>query len=95
MILMYDREAKYDPTLEETSDELLRLFLDEIELYFQNYYGTGADMVAKKEKEMFIKQLWDRSHAKGYVDPNSARIKWQNLLGVQDEEETSKRMYNE
>ncbi|MGR5874263.1 hypothetical protein ACT7DH_06480 [Bacillus pacificus] len=29
MILMYDREAKYDPTLEETSDELLRLFLDE------------------------------------------------------------------
>lgn len=47
-----------DPTLEETSDELLRLFLDEIELYFQNYYGTGADMVAKKEKEMFIKQLW-------------------------------------
>ncbi|MBL3199707.1 hypothetical protein ELP17_33430, partial [Klebsiella pneumoniae] len=67
MILMYDREAKYDPTLEETSDELLRLILDEIELYFQNYYGTGADMVAKKEKEMFIKQLWDRSHAKGYV----------------------------
>ena len=35
MILMYDREAKYDPTLEETSDELLRLFLDEIELYFR------------------------------------------------------------
>ncbi|CJJ49183.1 Uncharacterised protein [Streptococcus pneumoniae] len=48
-------------------------------------------MVAKKEKEMFIKQLWDRSHAKGYVDPNSAPYKkWQNLLGVQDEEETSK-----
>ena len=50
MILMYDREAKYDPTLEETSDELLRLFLDEIELYFQNYYGTGADMVAKERE---------------------------------------------
>ena len=53
MILMYDREAKYDPTLEETSDELLRLFLDEIELYFQNYYGTGADMVAKKERNVY------------------------------------------
>ncbi|PEU79161.1 phosphonate ABC transporter permease [Bacillus anthracis] len=91
MILMYDREAKYDPTLEETSDELLRLFLDEIELYFQNYYGTGADMVAKKEKEMFIKQLWDRSYAKGYVDPNSAPYKkWQNLLSVHDEEESPK-----
>ena len=45
---------------------------------------------------MFIKQLWDRSYAKGYVDPNSAPYKkWQNLLSVHDEEETPKRMYNE
>ncbi len=40
---------------------------------------------------MFIKQLWDRSYAKGYVDPNSAPYKkWQNLLSVHDEEETPK-----
>lgn len=50
MILMYDREAKYDPTLEETSDELLRLLLDEIKTYFQAYYGTGSEMVAKKKR---------------------------------------------
>ena len=74
MILMYDREAKYDPTLEETSDELLRLFLDEIELYFRTI-TVQVPIWWQKRKEMFIKQLWDRSHAKGYVDPNSAPYK--------------------
>lgn len=48
-------------------------------------------MVAKKEAEMFVKQLWDRSYAKGYVDPNSAPYKkWQHVLHVQDEEQDTK-----
>lgn len=83
VILMYDKEAKYDPTLEETSDELLRLLMEEVERYFKIYYGVGAEAVAKKEAAVFIQQLWDRSYAKGYVDPNSAPYKkWIHLLGV-------------
>ncbi|MGG0275179.1 tubulin-like doman-containing protein [Bacillus rhizoplanae] len=88
VILMYDKEAKYDPTLEETSDELLRLLVDEIEQYFKAYYGTGAEAAAKKEATLFVKQLWNRSYAKEFVDPNSAPYKkWLHLLNVQIEEE--------
>ncbi|MFC5773517.1 tubulin-like doman-containing protein [Ectobacillus antri] len=85
VVLMYGSEAKRDITLEETSDELLRLLLNEIESYFKNYYGAGAEGVARKEAAIFIEHLWNRSYAKGFVNENSASYqKWQHMLGVQD-----------
>ncbi len=48
--------SKYDPTLEETSDELLRTFLDENRVDFQNYYEQ-VEMWQRKRKEMFIKTI--------------------------------------
>lgn len=86
VVLMYGSEAKRDGTLEETSDELLRLLLDEIVQYFKSYYGAGAEAMARKEAAIFIEQLWNRSYAKEFVDENSASYKkWIHMLGVQEE----------
>ncbi|WP_028400103.1 tubulin-like doman-containing protein [Ectobacillus panaciterrae] len=91
VVLMYGSEAKRDATLEETSDELLRLLLDEIESYFKSYYGAGAEGIARKEAAIFIEHLWNRSYAKGYVDENSASYKkWLHMLGVQEVHEETK-----
>ncbi|MFD3445692.1 tubulin-like doman-containing protein [Microbacteriaceae bacterium 4G12] len=84
VVLLYGKEAKRDDTLEETSDELLRLLLDEVELYFKQYYGIGAEGLARKEAAIFMEQLWTRSYAKEFVDENSSSYKkWMNVLGVQ------------
>jgi len=86
VVLMYGSEAKRDGTLEETSDELLRLLLDEIVQYFKSYYGAGAEAMARKEAAIFTEQLWSRSYAKEFVDENSASYKkWIHMLGVQEE----------
>ncbi|MCP8969162.1 tubulin-like doman-containing protein [Ectobacillus ponti] len=88
VVLMYGYEAKRDATLEETSDELLRLLLDEIHVYFKTYYGVGTEGVAKKEAAIFIEHLWNRSYARGYTDENSAAYKkWVYLLGIREIEE--------
>ncbi|WP_416826558.1 tubulin-like doman-containing protein [Ectobacillus polymachus] len=92
VVTMYTSEAKRDVLLEETSDELLRLLVDEIERYFKSYYGIGADGTARKEVSIFIDHLWNRSFAKSYMDENSASYKkWRYMLGIQEtaEEETN------
>lgn len=92
IVTVYAGEAKRDALLEETSDELLRLLVDEIEGYFKNYYGIGAEGMARKESAIFIDHLWNRSYAKDYIDENSAAYKkWLYMLGIQEptEEETN------